>query len=169
MINENLQKAFNDQINKELYSEYLYLAMKTYFMEQNLMGFVNWFDVQVQEEHAHAMGMYDYVIERGGSVTLEAIEKPENNWENPLELFKAVLAHEEFVTSRINALMDVAEQERDRAALIFLNWYLKEQVEEEANVGGVLAQLEMIGDDKSGLFALDKELGARTFVAPVIG
>ena len=126
-------------------------------------------DVQVQEEHAHAMGMYDYVLERGGYVTLEAIEKPQNTWENPLELFKAVLAHEEYVTSRINALMDVAEEERDRAALIFLNWYLKEQVEEEASVGGVLAQLEMIGDDKSGLFALDKELATRTFVAPVIG
>ena len=83
--------------------------------------------------------------------------------------FKAVLKHEEYVTSRINALMDVAEETKDRAATIFLNWYLKEQVEEESNVGGVLAQLEMIGDDKSGLFALDKELGARTFVVPVIG
>ena len=169
MISEKMQAAFLDQINKELYSEYLYLSMKAYFTHHNLMGFANWMDVQVQEEHAHAMGMYDYVLERGGYVTLEAIEKPQNTWENPLELFKAVLAHEEYVTSRINALMDVAEQERDRAALIFLNWYLKEQVEEEASVGGVLAQLEMIGDDKSGLFALDKELATRTFVAPVIG
>ncbi|MBQ7288051.1 MAG: ferritin [Candidatus Gastranaerophilales bacterium] len=169
MISEKMQAAFLDQINKELYSEYLYLSMKAYFTHHNLMGFANWMDVQVQEEHAHAMGMYDYVLERGGYVTLEAIEKPQNTWENPLELFKAVLAHEEYVTSRINALMDVAEEERDRAALIFLNWYLKEQVEEEASVGGVLAQLEMIGDDKSGLFALDKELATRTFVAPVIG
>ena len=169
MISEKMQAAFLDQINKELYSEYLYLSMKAYFTHHNLMGFANWMDVQVQEEHAHAMGMYDYVLERGGYVTLEAIEKPQNTWENPLELFKAVLAHEEYVTSRINALMDVAEEERDRAALIFLNWYLKEQVEEEASVGGVLAQLEMIGDDKSGLFALDKELATRTFVAPIIG
>ena len=169
MISEKMQAAFLDQINKELYSEYLYLSMKAYFTHHNLMGFANWMDVQVQEEHAHAMGMYDYVLERGGYITLEAIEKPQNTWENPLELFKAVLAHEEYVTSRINALMDVAEEERDRAALIFLNWYLKEQVEEEASVGGVLAQLEMIGDDKSGLFALDKELATRTFVAPVIG
>lgn len=169
MISEKMQAAFLDQINKELYSEYLYLSMKAYFTHHNLMGFANWMDVQVQEEHAHAMGMYDYVLERGGYVTLEAIEKPESTWENPLELFKAVLAHEEYVTSRINALMDVAEEEHDRAALIFLNWYLKEQVEEEASVGGVLAQLEMIGDDKSGLFALDKELATRTFVAPVIG
>ena len=169
MINEKMQNAFLDQINKELFSEYLYLSMKAYFASLNLTGFVNWFSVQVQEEHAHAMGMYDYVVERGGRVILEAIEKPENTWENPLELFKAVLKHEEFVTSRINALMDVAEETKDRAALIFLNWYLKEQVEEEANVGGVIAQLELIGDDKSGLFALDKELATRTFVAPVIG
>ncbi|MBR5304429.1 MAG: ferritin [Candidatus Gastranaerophilales bacterium] len=169
MISEKMQAAFCDQINKELYSEYLYLSMKAYFLNLNLNGFATWMDVQVQEEHAHAMGMFDYVIERGGSVELMAIDKPETNWNSPLEVFKAVLSHEEYVTSRINALMDVAEETKDRAATIFLNWYLKEQVEEEANVGGVLAQLEMIGDDKSGLFALDKELGGRTFVAPIIG
>ena len=169
MISEKMQTAFCEQINKELYSEYLYLSMKAYFLNLNLNGFATWMDVQVQEEHAHAMGMFDYVIERGGKVELLAIDKPETNWSSPLDVFKAVLAHEEYVTSRINALMDVAEETKDRAATIFLNWYLKEQVEEEANVGGVLAQLEMIGDDKSGLFALDKELGARTFVAPVIG
>ena len=93
MISEKMQAAFLDQINKELYSEYLYLSMKAYFTHHNLMGFANWMDVQVQEEHAHAMGMYDYVLERGGYVTLEAIEKPESTWENPLDLFKAVLAH----------------------------------------------------------------------------
>ena len=169
MINEKMEKAFLDQINKELYSEYLYLSMKAYFANLNLMGFVNWMDVQVQEEHAHAMGMFDYVIERGGKVVLEAIDKPENHWESPLDVFKKVLAHEEYVTSRINALMDVAEETKDRAAMTFLNWYIKEQVEEEANVGGVLAQLELIGDDKTALFALDKELATRTFVAPVIG
>ncbi len=169
MINEKMEKAFLDQINKELYSEYLYLSMKAYFANLNLMGFVNWMDVQVQEEHAHAMGMFDYVIERGGKVILEAIDKPDNTWESPLDVFRAVLAHEEYVTSRINALMDVAEETKDRAAMTFLNWYIKEQVEEEANVGGVLAQLELIGDDKTALFALDKELATRTFVAPVIG
>ena len=169
MINEKMEKAFLDQINKELYSEYLYLSMKAYFANLNLMGFVNWMDVQVQEEHAHAMGMFDYVIERGGKVILESIDKPDNTWESPLDVFKKVLAHEEYVTSRINALMDVAEETKDRAAMTFLNWYIKEQVEEEANVGGVLAQLELIGDDKTALFALDKELATRTFVAPVIG
>ncbi|MCM1004595.1 MAG: ferritin [Candidatus Gastranaerophilales bacterium] len=169
MINEKLQEAFNDQINKELYSEYLYLAMKVYFQEQNLQGFVNWFDVQVQEEHAHAMGMFNYLNERGGSIKLEAIEKPVVEGDCPLTIFEHVLRHEEFVTSRINALMDVAEEVRDRAALSFLDWYLKEQVEEESNVGGVLATLRLIGDDKKALLMLDKDLAARTFVQPVIG
>lgn len=169
MINEKMEKAFNDQINKELYSEYLYLAMQAYFERLNLKGFVNWFTVQVQEEHAHALGMFDYVHERGGRVELEAIEKPETNWDSPLACFEQVLKHEEFVTSRINALMDVAEEVKDRAALSFLNWYLKEQVEEESNVGNVLATLRLIGDDKKALLMLDKELATRTFVQPVIG
>ncbi len=169
MINETLQKAFNEQINKEFYSEYLYLAMKIYFQEQNLQGFVNWFDVQVQEEHAHAMGMFNYLNERGGSIKLEAIEKPVVEGDCPLTIFEHVLRHEEFVTSRINALMDVAEEVRDRAALSFLDWYLKEQVEEEASVSGVLATLRLIGDDKKALLMLDKDLAARTFVQPVIG
>lgn len=169
MINEKIQNAFNDQINKELYSEYLYLGMKTYFSELNLQGFVNWFDVQIQEEHAHAMGMYDYLIERGGKVQLAAIEAPEIKGKTPLEVFEQVLSHEEFVTSRINALMDVAEEVKDRAALSFLDWYLKEQVEEESSVGGVLATLKLIGDDKKALLMLDKDLAARVFTAPVIG
>lgn len=169
MICERMEKAFLEQINKELFSEYLYLSMKAYFANLNLNGFVNWMDVQVQEERAHAMGMFDYVLERGGKVELEAINKPQTSWNGPLDVFKAVLAHEQFITSSINALMDVAEETKDRAAMIFLNWYLKEQVEEEANVGNVLAQLELIGDDKNALFALDKELLTRTFVAPVIG
>ena len=169
MIKEKMEKAFLEQINAEFYSEYLYLSMKAYFANLNLTGFVNWMDVQVQEERAHAMGMFDYVLERGGKVVLESIAKPDNNWNSPLDVFEAVLKHEEYITSSINALMDVADETKDRAALAFLHWYLKEQVEEEANVGGVLAQLKMIGDDKNGLLALDKELATRTFVAPVIG
>lgn len=148
MINEKLEKAFNDQINKELYSEYLYLSMQAYFERLNLKGFVNWMSVQVQEEHAHALGMFDYLNQRGGTVVLEAIDKPETEWSSPLAVFEQVLEHEEFVTSRINALMDVAEETKDRAAMSFLNWYLKEQVEEEDNVGNVLATLKLIGDDK---------------------
>ena len=169
MLDKKLEAAFNDQINKELYSEYLYLGMKAIFADMNLPGFVNWFDVQVQEERAHAMGMIDYVHERNAQVTLEAIDKPEIKGSTPLEIFEQVLEHEEYVTSRINALMDVAEEVRDRAALSFLDWYVKEQVEEEANVGGVLATLKLIGEDKKALLLLDKDLATRTFVAPVIG
>ena len=169
MINKKMEKAFNDQINKELYSEYLYLSMQAYFERLNLKGFVNWMQVQVQEEHAHALGMFDYLNQRGGNVVLEAIDKPQTDWESPLAVFEHVLEHEEYVTSRINALMDVAEEVKDRAAMSFLNWYLKEQVEEEDNVGNVLATLKLIGDDKKALLMLDKELATRTFVAPVIG
>ncbi len=169
MISEKLQEAFNDQINKEFYSEYLYLAMKVYFQELNLQGFVNWFDVQVQEEHAHAMGMVNYLNDRGGKIDLRAIEKPVVEGNTPLEVFEHVLRHEEYVTSRINHVMDVAEEVKDRAAMHLLDWYIKEQVEEEANVGGVLATLRLIGDDKKALLMLDKDLATRTFVAPVIG
>ncbi len=169
MINEKMEKAFNDQINAELYSEYLYLSMKAYFETLNLKGFVNWMDVQVQEEHAHAMGMFDYVNSRGGRVKLTAIDAPETDWESPLAVFEHILTHEELVTSLINKLADVAEEVKDRAAMGFLNWYIKEQVEEEDNVGQVLATLRLIGNDKNALLALDKELATRTFVAPVIG
>ncbi len=169
MMDKKLEQAFNVQINKELYSEYLYLAMKAVFAELKLTGFVNWMDVQVQEERAHAMGMYDYVTTRNNHLELGAINKPELKGTTPLEIFEQILEHEEYVTSCINSLMDVAEEVRDRAAVSFLDWYLKEQVEEESNVGTVLAKLRLIGDDKQALFNLDKELAARTFVAPVIG
>ena len=169
MMNEKLEKAFNDQINAEFYSEYLYLSMLAYFERLNLQGFKNWMDVQRQEEHAHAMGLFNYVHERGGKVVLQQIAQPETDWESPLAVFEAVLKHEQLVTSKINALMDVADEVRDRAAVSFLDWYLKEQVEEEANVGNVLKTLKMICNDQNCLYMLDKELATRTFVAPVIG
>ena len=169
MIDKKLEAAFNEQVNKEFYSEYLYLAMKVKFMEWNLQGFVNWFDVQVQEERAHAMGMFDYLDERGGNVKLDAIDKPEFKGTTPVEIFEEVLKHEEYVTSRINHMADVADEVRDRAALHLLDWYIKEQVEEEANVNGMLATLKLIGEDKKALLMLDKDLMARTFVQPVIG
>lgn len=167
-MDKKMEAAFNDQINKEYYSAYLYLAMKTIFAQMNLAGFVNWFDIQVKEECAHAQGMYDYVLERGGSVELDKIDKPELNGTTPLEIFKQVLEHEKYVTSRINIVYDVAEEVKDRAAMLFLNWYVKEQVEEEASAGDILAKIDMIGDDKQGLLALDKELAARVFNPPII-
>ena len=168
-MNEKLVTAFNVQINAELYSEYLYLAMKAVFEEQHLTGFANWFNVQVQEEHAHAMGLYNYVHERGGKVTLDAIAKPEFKEGSILDIFEQVLKHEEMVTSKINALADEADDAKDRAAVSFLDWYVKEQVEEEASVRQIISNLKLIGDDKKALLMLDRELATRTFVQPVIG
>ena len=169
MIDSKMEAAFNSQINAELYSEYFYLSMKAYFETLNLKGFVNWMDVQIQEEHAHAMGMFNYVNARGGRVILKAIEAPKTEWNSVLEVFEDILKHEELVTSLINKLADVADEVKDRAALSFLNWYIKEQVEEEESVGGVLATLQLIGDDKNALFTLDKDLATRVFNPPVIG
>ena len=169
MLDNKMEYAFNEQINKEFYSEFLYLAMKAKFAEMNLQGFVNWFDVQVQEERAHAFGMYDYVIERGGRIELMTIDRPEVEGQTPVEIFEHVLRHEQYVTSRINYLLDVAEEVKDRAAISFLDWYLKEQVEEESNVGKVLSTLRLIGDDKNALLLFDKDLSTRVFNAPVIG
>ena len=143
--------------------------MYAYFDRLNLQGFKNWMNVQMQEEHAHAMGMFNYIHERGGKVQLQAIEKPETDWASPVALFEHVLKHEQYVTSLINGLMDVADEVKDRAAVSFLDWYLKEQVEEEANVGKVLKTLKMVCEDKNSLYMFDKELAARVFNPPVIG
>lgn len=168
MINEELQNAFSEQINKEIYSEYLYLMMRSKFQEMNLAGFVNWFDVQIQEERAHAMGMVDYISARGGNVEFKAIDLPKIEGESPIEIFEQVLEHEQYVTSLINKLADVAENTKDRAALRFLDWYINEQVEEEESVNNVLTTLKLIKDDKHALLMLDKDLATRVFNQPII-
>jgi len=169
MISEKMTQAFNTQIKHEMYSSNLYLSMVAYFEEIGLKGFANWMRIQVQEETAHAMGLFDYLIERDGRVVVEAIDKPVQEWASALDCFEAVYKHEQLVTSLINELVDVAELEKDRAAISFLQWYIKEQVEEEANCSEICAKLRLIGDDKHALLLIDQELGARTFVAPVIG
>lgn len=169
MISEKMAAAFNKQIKDEMYSSNLYLSMVAYFEEIGLKGFANWMRIQVQEETAHAMGLFDYLIERDGRVIIDAIDKPAHEWNSPLECFEAVYKHEQFVTSLINGLIDIAEQEKDRAAISFLQWYIKEQVEEEANCSEICAKLRLIGEDKHALLLIDQELGARTYVAPVIG
>ena len=169
MISEKMEKAFNDQINAEMYSAYLYLSMHAYVETLGLKGFSNWMYVQTQEEMAHAMGLYNYVLTRGGKIDLGAIEKPQGSWNNIVDVAKAVLEHERKVTGLINGLVDVAEEQKDRAAIGFLDWYVKEQVEEEDNVETMLTRLNFIGSDVNALLNYDKELAARTFVAPVIG
>jgi len=166
MISKQLQDAINAQINRELYSEYLYLAMSAWFAEENLDGFANWMYVQSQEERFHAMKFYNYVIERGGKVILEQIDKPPANFENPLRAFEMTLEHEQFITDNINKLMDLAISGNDHAARSFLQWYVDEQVEEEASADKLLKQLTMIKDNAHGILMLDRELASRVFTPP---
>jgi ferritin len=166
MISKKLEKAINEQINKEMFSEYLYLSVAAYFDAQNFDGFANWFHVQTQEEHFHAMKFYRYVIERGGEVELGALAKPEKDFVSPLKAFEAGLAHEQFITKSIGELMDLAIKENDHSLKSFLQWYVDEQVEEEANAEKLIAKLKLIGNDGNGLLNLDKELMARVFVPP---
>lgn len=168
MISKKLNDALNGQINAELYSSYLYLSMSAWFAGKSLSGFANWMRVQAQEELFHATKMFDYVNERGGTVVLAAIDKPENTWESPLVVMEQVARHEEHVTQLINDLINCALEERDHASNIFLQWYITEQVEEEANVGETLNKLKMVGKDSAGMFAMDLEMGKRVFVPPAV-
>jgi ferritin len=167
MISKKLEKAVNEQIQKETYSAYLYLAMAAYFAAQNLDGFANWFYVQNQEETFHAMKLHKYLIERGGEVELMEIQKPPKDFESPLKAFQAALEHERFISKSINELLEKALDEHDQALASFLKWYVDEQVEEEANAEKIVSQLELIEGYKPGLYHLDKELAARVFTPPV--
>jgi ferritin len=166
MMSDTVQKAMNEQINAELYSSYLYLAMSSYFTSVNLVGMASWMRVQVQEELFHAIKMYDFVNERGGRAMMKAIDQPPADWDSALAVFENGLAHEQKVTGLINNLLDLAMAERDHATSIFLQWFVTEQVEEEANATAIVRKLKMIGHDASSLFALDQELGQRVFVMP---
>ena len=168
MINEKVAKVLIEQINKELYSAYLYLSMSAYFSNIGLLGFANWMRVQTQEEQAHAMFIYDFLINRGEKVILSPIDAPPNKWANALIVMEEVLKHEIFVTSLINNIITVAEENKDRATLSYMNWFIDEQVEEEANAQDIISKLKLIGDDKSALYLLDKDLSARIFTQPVI-
>lgn len=161
-MNTSIQKAINDQINAELYSAYLYLAMSAYFEAKNLKGFAAWMKVQSKEEVAHAMKFYEYVIERGGSVELSAIEKPPVSFDSPMAVLKETLEHEKLVTSLIHKLFELGAAEKDYAFQSFLKWYIDEQVEEEASAQDLIDRLSLAGKEGPGLYMLDKELGGRT-------
>ena len=162
MLTEKMGKALNGQLNAELYSAYLYLSMNAYFKSVNLDGFANWMYYQAQEELEHSMKFYDFIIQRGGKVQLAQIEAPQIEWDGPLAVFEATLAHEQKVTGLINDLVEIALEEHDHATNIFLQWFVSEQVEEEESVGGVLEQLKLMGDAKGGLFMIDRELAKRS-------
>jgi ferritin len=156
-----MEKAINDQINAELYSSYLYLSMAAHFESVNLPGFAKWMRVQAQEENGHAMKLFDYVVERGGRVTLAAIDAPPASWTSPLNAFEDVYAHEQKVTGLISGLMDLAIELKDHATSSFLKWFVDEQVEEEASADRVVQLLKMIGDAGHGIVMLDAQLGKR--------
>ena len=166
MIGKKMDEALNGQLNAELYSAYLYLSMAAYFESVDLAGFANWMRIQTQEEQFHAMKFYDYIIERGGRVILRPIEAPPSDWDSPLAVFEATLEHEQKVTGLINDLVYLARDEKDNASEVFLQWFVKEQVEEEDNVGKVLGQLKPIKDSPEALFTMDKEMGQRVFTPP---
>ncbi len=160
-IGKKMQDAINKQINQELFSGYLYLSMAAYFEAGNLKGFAHWMRKQAEEEKKHAMKFFDFVTERGGIVSLEAIEKPAHSWKGPLGVFEDALGHEKKVTGMIYGLADLAESEKDRASESMLKWFIDEQVEEEKTANEIVQKLKMVGSSGSGLVMLDKELGKR--------
>ena len=167
MLTSKMEQALIRQVNAEWYSAYLYLAMEAYFQSLNLSGCANWMRCQTQEEMFHGIKIYDHVFERGGRARLSAIETPPAEWASPLAAFEAALEHEKKVTAMIDNLVDIAVSEKDHATNNFLQWYVSEQVEEEANVDGVIQKLKLTGEVPGGLFMIDKELAVRVFTMPM--
>ena len=161
MISQKMQDALVDQINAELYSAYLYLAMAAEFESQNLKGMAHWMEQQAKEEMGHAKRLYDFVNDRAGRVTLKAIDAPPAEWKTPAAAFQAAYEHEQKVSAMIHNLVDVARGEKDKAAEVMLAWFVEEQVEEEASTSEVAEKLERIKDSANGLFMLDSVLGKR--------
>ena len=169
MISKKIQKAINDQINAEPHSAYLYFSMVSYFKSLNLDGFAQWMTVQAQEEIAHAMKFFNFVLDRGAKALLGPIAGPDTEWDSPLAAFEAAYKHEQYITKRIDDLMQLARQENDTASEIMLQWFVTEQVEEEANADGIVQKLKMMAGAPGGVFMLDRELGARAFTPPAAG
>ena len=166
MISKKMEAAFNEQVAAEFYSAHLYLSMSAYLESIDLPGFANWMRVQYQEEVTHAEKIFDYVIERDGRAVSKAWDAPPAEWKSALDVFETAYAHEQKVTGLINDLMDLAFSEKDHAANIFLQWFVNEQVEEEASAKAIVQQLKLLGDSKGGLFQIDRELGRRVFTPP---
>ncbi len=162
MLSKRMEEELNKQINAEFYSSYLYLSMSAYFQDIGLLGFAKWMEAQAVEEITHAKKIYDYVFDRGGRVILEDIKKPQSEWKSPLDAFEAALKHEQYVSSLINNLVKLTIEENDFMTNNFLQWFVAEQVEEEASVGEIVQRLQLVGDRGNGLFMIDRELGQRT-------
>jgi ferritin len=166
MITPKLHLAMNEQIKHEIESAYIYLSMEAFFHRIGLDGMAQWMRVQTQEEMIHAMMFFDHLRNRNAAITLFDLKQLKTDWKSPLEAFKDAYAHEQFITGKINDLMKIALAESDFAALPLLNWFVNEQIEEEANTSKASAELELVGDDKRGLLMLDREMGARIFAYP---
>ena len=167
MLSEKMVEALNNQVNREIYSAYLYMSMSAYSTYVGLKGFANWFMVQYQEEMVHAMKIYDYINSQSSKIKLQAIEEPASEFDSPLDMFEKTLKHEQFITGCINEVVDLAIEEKDHATNIFMQWYVTEQIEEEGNDNEIISKLKLIGDDGNGLLRLDNELGIRVFKPPI--
>ena len=167
MLNTKLEIELNKQLNAELFSAYLYLSMSSFLASKNLSGFSNWMKVQFEEEQFHALKLYNYIIDRGGRVILQPIESPKNEWEGIIDVFNDVMNHEQKITSMINELVNKSMEEKDHATVNLLQWYISEQVEEEATVSDILEQLKLIEGKGAGLFILDREMRQRVFTPTV--
>jgi ferritin len=161
MISKKMQTALNKQINKELYSSYLYLAMAADCREKGWNGVATWLEIQAGEENGHAMKFYKYMAEQGAGVQLDAIAKPPASFESVAKIFDATLEHERFITKSIGELVELAVAEKDHATQIMLQWFVTEQVEEEAHASEIVQKIGFVGGDARGLFLIDRELGAR--------
>ena len=166
MLSQTLNQALNEQISYENYSAFIYKAMQAYFEAEDLSGMANWMNIQYQEELSHAEKMFQYVCDAGGRVEILGMDTPNNEYTSPLQVFESALEHEQKVTQRINDLMEQAQAEKNHAAQIFLQWFVTEQVEEEASADAIVQQLKLADGAPGALYMLDKELGQRTFAPP---
>ena len=161
MISKTMEQALNKQVNRELYSAYLYLAMSSHFESVNMKGFAKWMRVQAKEEQVHALKIYDYIVARGGAVSLLEIEAPKAKWSSAGKVFDEVYSHEQKVTAMIHGLVDLAIKEKDHATFEMLQWFVREQVEEEEHASEIVNQIKIVGDIVGHLFYLDHQLGKR--------
>lgn len=166
MLSEKLLNALNDQVNYEFESAHYYLALAAYCADQDLDGFAHFFVIQAEEERFHAMKFYNYINEMDGRVTLTSMNEPKNDFASVIDVFEYALNHEKSVTKRIYNLMDLATEEREHATISVLQWFIDEQVEEEASMKTIIKKLKRLGDNSHGIFMLDQELGQRTFTPP---
>ncbi len=165
-ISKKMQDALNDQVAAEFYSAYLYLAMSAWLHSADMPGAANWMFVQYREELSHAEKIFDFVVEREGRALVKGFDAPPVEWDSPLAVFEAAYEHEKKVTAMINELVSLAREEKDYATEFFLQWFVTEQVEEEASADEIVQKLKLVGDHGNAIFMVDRELGSRTFTLP---